>query len=140
LYTQASGQTQVPELRYVIVASGDEIVMAGSLQEALEELFPGSSPETQEDPGFVDAEPGEGEPDEPESDIEATVESLLDDANAALTDAQVALDEGDLGEYQRLVDEARQLIEEAVAIQAGEIAPEESPPESTTTTAPTDST
>jgi uncharacterized protein len=135
LYTQASGQTQVPELRYVIVASGDDIVMERSLQEALEVLFPGSSPETQEDPGFVEGEPDGDTPEEPDDGVESTVESLLDEANALMTEAQTALDDGDLGEYQRLVDEARDLITEAVAIKDGEVAPE-----TTSTTAPTDST
>ncbi|MBK5224412.1 MAG: UPF0182 family protein [Acidimicrobiia bacterium] len=149
LYTEASGETQVPELRYVIVASGDEIVMKPSLQEALETLFPGSSPETLEDPEFVegggDEEPSEGggsgvgEGDGPV--IDATVESLLTEAAAVLAEAETARAD-DLGEYQRLVDEARALIAEAVELSGGEV-PADEPSDSTTTTTaspPTDST
>jgi len=137
LYTEASGQTQVPELRYVIVVSGDRIAMERSLKEALEELFPGSSPETQEDPGFVEGdddteteEPGGGTPsdgpDEP-GDVEpsepgtsGTVSELLEQAGDALSRADAALTRGELGEYQRLVNEARRLIEAAMAASAGQ--------------------
>ena len=38
LYVQAEGDSTVPELERVIVAVGEEVVMANSLQEALEEL------------------------------------------------------------------------------------------------------
>ena len=144
LYTQGSGQTQVPELRYVIVASGDDIIMRGSLQEALEELFPGSTIETQEDPDFID--PEDEEPSDPEDEVEATVESLLNEANDLMNQAQEALDDGDLGAYQSLVDEARELIAQAVAILSeatseGEPADPASPggEASTTTTEPNDS-
>ncbi len=144
LYTQGSGQTQVPELRYVIVASGDDIIMRGSLQEALEELFPGSTIETQEDPEFID--PEDEELSDPEDEVEATVESLLNEANDLMNQAQEALDDGDLGAYQRLVDDARDLIAQAVAI-LSELPPEGEPTDpgssggeaSTTTTEPNDS-
>ncbi|QGG93986.1 UPF0182 family membrane protein [Actinomarinicola tropica] len=138
LYTQASGQTQVPELRHVIVASGERIVMEDSLQEALEELFPGSSPETLEDPEFVEGEETEGEGEEPaegegeegegegetggetDPEVEATVESLLTEANDLLEEADAALRDGSLAEYERLVNEARDRIAEAIAIRDGE--------------------
>ena len=38
LYVQAEGDTTVPELERVIVAAGEDVVIARSLQEALEEL------------------------------------------------------------------------------------------------------
>jgi len=38
LYVQAEGDSTVPELERVIVAVGEQVVMANSLQEALEEL------------------------------------------------------------------------------------------------------
>ena len=38
LYVQAEGDTTVPELERVIVAVGEDVVIAGSLQQALEEL------------------------------------------------------------------------------------------------------
>lgn len=146
LYTRAEGQTQVPELRYVIVASGERIIMRPSLQEALEVLFPGSSPETQEDPEFVEGgeeptEPEDGEePTEPtEPEVEATIEELLRQANQALEEADAALREGSLAEYERLVNEARELLAQAVALAAGE-PPGGTTTSTTSTTAPTDST
>ena len=38
LYVQAEGDNTVPELERVIVAAGEKVIMASSLQEALEEL------------------------------------------------------------------------------------------------------
>lgn len=158
LYTQASGQTQVPELRHVIVASGEDIIMRDSLQEALEELFPGSSVETQEDPEFVEGDPddpedpedpGTGEePEEPtDPEVEATVESLLAEASRLLEEADAALREtGSLAEYERLVDEARDLMIQALELLSTAAPPEGSttsttaPAETTTTTVPSDST
>ncbi|MGY6500407.1 MAG: UPF0182 family membrane protein [Acidimicrobiales bacterium] len=160
LYVQASGQTQVPELRNVIVAYGNEIVMEPSLAAALERLF-GVAPDTGEDPDFVDGVdddlPGEvtdpdgdeGEdPDgddsptppttQPPSDVDDTVEALLASAEASLTAAEEALREGDLGEYQRLVRQATQQISRAQQLLA-EGGGGGSPP-TTAEVVPTDST
>jgi len=155
MYVEASGQTAVPELRNVILAYGDDIVMRSSLQEALEALF-GDAPPTLEDPEFIEggddepadgAEPGETPgstttvppattvpPTTPAPPDGSTVDGLLAQAGEALEAANAALAAGNLGEYQRLVNEAAELIAQAQALSAGE------PPPTTTTTVPTDST
>jgi uncharacterized protein len=144
LYVQAAGATQVPELRNVIVAFGNNIVMQPSLALALEELF-GVLPETGEDPEFVDSppeedvEPGEDEPepsDEPEpppTTVPPTVpdgsaQDLLSQADALFDQADQALRDGDLGEYQRLVRQARDLVQQALNLLNSDAQPAEDQP------------
>ena len=73
LYVQAEGDSTVPELERVIVAVGERVVMANSLQEALEDLtgsrlndlFAGISTGVKTSEGEVDPEPAmDGGPDE----------------------------------------------------------------------------
>lgn len=142
LYVQAAGQTAVPELKNVIVAYGDEVVMRPTLELALTEIF-GASPDTLEDIDPIDPETGElidpdldpdtGEVIEdgeaegegttttttpptttvPADPGDATVEELLAEAAQTLDRANAALADGDLGAYQDLVDEAADLIRRA---------------------------
>jgi uncharacterized protein len=155
LYVQAAGATQVPELRNVIVAFGNDIVMRPSLALALEALF-GVLPETGEDPDFIDGVdddlPGEptepAEPTEPGDDDgppttttpppttppgDETAEELLADAESLFEQADAALRDGDLGEYQRLVREARELIGRALELLGSDVVapPEDVPVDST---------
>lgn len=154
LYVQAAGSTPVPELRYVIVAHGERIVMEESLAESLEELF-GVLPETGEDPDFIEGEtpePGDdGEGDEGEAPGDdgddgtppstttpptttpgqadtRTAAELLADAGELFDEADAALREGDLGEYQRLVREAQQLVARALDLLTAESEPDQTPP------------
>jgi uncharacterized protein len=120
-YVQSSGQSSFPTFRYVAVfTEGEEPVLAETVPEALASLITGEPPP-------LDGE----EPTEPdgETPTDATVDELLADAAAKFDEAQVALEAGDLGEYQDLVEEAGQLIQQARDILAGE-----SPEPSTTTT------
>jgi uncharacterized membrane protein (UPF0182 family) len=97
LYVQAS-QNPVPELRKVIVVSGDKVAMGDTLQEALTTAF-GGAPPTLEAPknGTTPTSPTTPAP------TNASVAQLLADAQAAYDAAQIALKNGDLGEYQRQV-------------------------------------
>ena len=156
LYVQAAGSTPVPELRYVIVAHGERIVMEESLAESLEELF-GVLPETGEDPDFIEGEtpePGDdGEGDEGEAPGDdgddgtppstttpptttpgqadtRTAAELLADAGELFDEADAALREGDLGEYQRLVREAEQLVSRALELLTADEEPAPPPTDS----------
>jgi uncharacterized protein len=150
LYVQAAGATPVPELRNVIVAHGDRIVMRPSLALALEALF-GVLPETGEDPDFVDSPPDEGDETDPgEVDEDTpptttppttappttapsapdgrTAAELLTDADDLFTQAEAALRDGDLGEYQRLVRQAQQLVGRALELLTAEADPDQPTP------------
>jgi uncharacterized membrane protein (UPF0182 family) len=96
-----------PEFRRVIVVYGDKVRWAESLNEALFLVFGESS-----DTGTVDPTPT------PDG---ATVEELLEQAAAAFDLADEALQNGNLADYQRWVDEAQRLIDEAVDLAAGAV-------------------
>jgi len=123
LYTEAEGTTPVPELRKVIVAYGDEVVMEDTLRESLIDLFGPDVPRTLEAPSNGNdqgtgngEEPPTGNGEEPPTTTvpERSVTDLLAEAENLFTQADEALSEGNLGEYQRLVERARALVNEAL--------------------------
>jgi uncharacterized membrane protein (UPF0182 family) len=103
IYLQAAESGGFPEFRRVVVVFGDQIEWAASLDEAIAEVFDVAAPSTPDEP----PEPGEG-------GIPPTVEQLLDRAAQLLNDADAALRAGNLGDYQRLVEEAAELIDQAL--------------------------
>ena len=101
IYLQGD-QNPLPEYRRVVAVYGEQVVMRPTLDEALGVIFEGL--ETPPDGGG-----GEGE-----ELVPTDVAELLAQADALFEQAQLALQEGNLGEYQRLVDEAAGLIEQAI--------------------------
>ncbi len=137
LYVQAQG-TPLPQLKKVIVVSGDRVIMRDSLRESLTELFQ-SSPPTLERQG-VGAPDGPAPPPGPDGTptpttpptVDATVASLLEQANARFTAADEALRRGDLATYQKELETAKGLVK-----QASDAVPKPAPttpPAATTTT------
>jgi hypothetical protein len=98
----------IPEFRRVIVVYGDQVEWAQTLDLALQQVFGEGT----------GAEPVEPLPTTPGGD---TVAELLSEAAAAFQQAEDALTGGDLAEYQRWVNEAERLIEEAQAILEGAV-------------------
>ena len=94
-----------PEFRRVAVVFGDQVEWDETLDGALALVF-GSS---------------DGPVEPPSGPTGDTVEGLLNQAAAAFEAADIALKAGDLAEYQRQVDEAMRLTEEARAILASEV-------------------
>lgn len=143
LYVEAQGDTPVPQLKNVIVAYGDQVEMRSTLQGALEAIF-GEAPETLEDatgdPGDTGSgdDPSGDEPsgDEPTGTTEEQIAALLVQAEDLFAEADQALADGDLGTYQTKVDEARDLVQQAIDLGGAERSGEGS---TTTTTAPPDS-
>jgi uncharacterized membrane protein (UPF0182 family) len=101
----------IPEFRRVIVVYGDQVEWAQTLDAALAQVFGEGTGEEPTDPA---------EPSEPTPGGE-TVAQLLEQAAEAFALADQALTDGDLAEYQRWVDEAERLIEEAQAVIAGSV-------------------
>jgi uncharacterized membrane protein (UPF0182 family) len=141
LYTQASGETAVPELKNVIVVYGDDVVMRPTLQQALEVLF-GAAPETQEetlpDDGVTDGQTG-GDTGATPPDVSSDVAELLAQAGALFEDANAALAAGDLGAYQDLIDEIEGLVSQAEALTEADATgatPTTTPTPTTSTTEP----
>lgn len=129
LYVSAEGTTAVPELKDVIVVSGQQnqrVVMKPTLREALTTLFPGVPVETFEngrsttpDTGAAatpdngsgsttTTTPSSGEPSE-------TAQQLIADAQKILADAETNLkNTGDLGAYQAAVRSAQDKLRQAL--------------------------
>ncbi|MGH8873953.1 MAG: UPF0182 family protein, partial [Acidimicrobiia bacterium] len=97
----------LPEFRRAIVVFGDQVVMRGTLGEALGEVFEADFGTFG---GRVDGDEDDGVA------LPGTARELLDEAAEAFAAAEAALASGDLGEFQRQIDEARRLVEEARAI------------------------
>ncbi|WP_454852130.1 UPF0182 family membrane protein [Promicromonospora soli] len=136
VYIQSTGGTQFPLLRRILVAFGDDIGFADTLDEALDQVFGGDSgvetgeeappqtdvPTDEPDPG---AEPTEeptdeptGEPtDEPGTGGEPSSEldAALQEAAQAMEDANAAQREGDWAAYGDAQDRLQQALEDAIA-------------------------
>jgi uncharacterized membrane protein (UPF0182 family) len=94
IFLEAAGGG-IPEFERIIVVFEDRIEWSTSLASALALVF-----------GDEVGEPSEPEP-------SGDVAALLERAEQAFADAEAALRAGDLAGYQRLVEEARALIEQA---------------------------
>ena len=107
-----SETSSLPELKRVIVASGERIIMRETLAEALEGLLDGEGVSVAEldigEPVDLDAEAGtetgtesqtDGESAAPVLGIDATVLELVQQANAQFEAAQTAQQAGDWAEY-----------------------------------------
>ena len=125
------GSAEIPELARVVLVMGDQVVFEETLAQAVASLV-GAPPPTdveEEDPlaGEDDAPTQPGDDDEPLPPADVDQEALIE-ALEAFARAQAALERGDLGEYQRLVEEARRLVSEAsesAGVDADEVEPDD---------------
>ena len=136
VYVQSSSGTQFPLLRKVLVAFGDEVGFADTLDEALDQVFAGDSgvdagdadgPTTDEvpsvdpeDPGTGDSDGGTPEPSaEPSASPGAGSNQALNEALQEAKDAMVASDEalkaGDFTAYGKAQERLRKAVEAAIA-------------------------
>ncbi len=135
-----SEQTQLPEVKRVIVVFNGKAVMRTTLQEALIGHF-GSAPATLEE-GTEGTVPGAGASPTTPTDPGATpvapnVAALLARAQAAFEAGEAALRSGDLSAYQAKNKEGADLIAQAQrALTAAGSAPSTPPTSTSTTEAP----
>jgi uncharacterized membrane protein (UPF0182 family) len=140
VYIQSTGGTQFPLLRKVLVAFGDDIGFADTLDEALDQVFGGDSGATAGDAGTAEDEApvapptGEGESgteptNEPstEPSTEPTgetgtggagtsdLDAALQEAADALADSDAAQRDGDWAAYGEAQDRLQQALEDAIA-------------------------
>jgi uncharacterized protein len=115
-----SEQTELPEVKRVIVVYGGKAVMRPTLQEALSVLF-GDAPETLEEqpvgPGGGGSTPPPGGGGEAPAD--ASVQALLDQAATAFAEADAALRRGELATFERRYRDGVRLVERAKAATGG---------------------
>ncbi len=139
VYIQSTGGTQFPLLRKVLVAFGDDIGFADTLDEALDQVFGGDSgaqagdagaaaedeaptaPPTGE--GETGTEPsqepsqepsGESTPDSTEAPS-SELDAALQDARQAMEDANAAQRDGDWAAYGEAQERLQQALEDAIA-------------------------
>jgi len=139
VYAQASSGTQYPLLRYVLVAFGDQIGFATTLDEALDQVFGGDSGADAGDAGLdpeveVPVEPGTDPTEQPTDDgstdpgdgatappaagsPQERLNLALEDAQAALEASRVAQTTGSWADYGVAQDDLADALERAIAAQ-----------------------
>ncbi|HEY0187711.1 MAG TPA: UPF0182 family protein [Cellulomonas sp.] len=126
VYVQAASGTQFPLLQRVLVAFGDEIGFASTLDEALDQVFGGddgttggdadSDPATDDSGGGTDDSGGStGTDDSATADAQSRLSAALADANQAVLDGQEALAAGDFAAYGEAQERLQTALEEALA-------------------------
>ena len=106
-------QTTVTEYRFVIVSHNGRAQFGESLGEALGKLFPGFDGDLGDRVGGESPDDDQRRPAEPATDDPA---QLLSQADELLQEANDALTAGSLAEYQAKVDEAGDLIDQALSL------------------------
>ncbi|WP_237225281.1 UPF0182 family membrane protein [Rothia nasisuis] len=121
VYVQSSGDAAYPSLRRVLVGFGEKVGFAPTLEEALDELFSGSSgAETATDAGVNETEAAQATDETAPPVDSADLTSALQDARAAMQDADAAMKAGDwaaYGEAQNRLNEALQRAIDAEGLQ-----------------------
>ncbi|HEX2029818.1 MAG TPA: UPF0182 family protein [Actinomycetota bacterium] len=113
LYLQSSQEeTAIPEMKRIVVVNGERVAFGASLAETLALAIGEAPPE--EEPTPPDEEPTPPPEDEPGPP--ADVAELLLEAERHFEAAEEALRRGDLATYQREIEAARALIEEALEL------------------------
>ena len=112
VYVQASTGTRFPLLQKVLVAFGDEIGFADTLNEALDQVFGGDSGAEAGDAGQEGDTPDDGDPpDDGDASAQQRLATALEAARQAIEASSVALAAGDWVAY----GEAQELLSQAVA-------------------------
>lgn len=148
VYVQSSAGTQFPLLQRVLVAFGEEIGFADTLEEALDQVFEGDAGVEGAEPGQdaeevpdapVDGETPEPSPEPtteptpteepspspspttepaPSGDARARLDAALAEARDALADGQAALADGDFAAYGEAQERLQVALEAAIAAEA----------------------
>jgi hypothetical protein len=126
LFIEATGTTAVPELQFVIVGVGPDVVIANSFEEALELIIPdldidlqGGVATSVKPGGEANIEENSSAPSLPTDDKPSSssnqldVNELLAAANNSFAEASSALRSGDLAGYQDAVEQAAEFIQRA---------------------------
>jgi hypothetical protein len=140
VYLKSTGETSYPTLQRVLVAFGDKVGFAPTLDGALKQLFGGDSGAAAGDSdntGQTPPTPGETPP--PSAGAQADLKAALEAANAAIKAGQTALAAGDFAAYgeeqKKLAAALQKALDAEVKIPVA--APEATPtPEATPSATP----
>ncbi|MFC8304429.1 UPF0182 family protein [Specibacter sp. NPDC057265] len=141
VYVKSTGSTSYPTLQRVLVAFGNKIGYAATLDEALDNLFGGDSGAAAGDFGLDKEEPGTGGSSTdgsgtPAGGGNAALTKALTDASAAIKDGQAALAKGDFAAYGETQKRLEAAIAAALAAEGAAPAAPASPEASATPAAP----
>jgi hypothetical protein len=125
VYVQSTGSTSYPTLQRVLVAFGDKVGFAPTLDEALKSLFGGNAGASAGDAGNKQpSQPSQPSGSTAANDANAQLNQALQDAKKALTDSQSALQAGNFSDYgaaqQRLSDAVQRALDAEAKLQAAE--------------------
>lgn len=138
VYVESSGKTSFPLLKKVLVAFGDQVGFADTLDEALDQVFGGDSGASAGDANNSTAESSgakgsadnnssssnsDGDSntsDSSTSQHSAALQKALDDANQAIKDSDAALQKGDFSAYGEAQQRLKEAVTKAVEAQQGE--------------------
>lgn len=99
IYIQSTGEdNNLPEVKRVIVAYENQIVMKESLQEGLNEVF-----------GIQEEDP-EAEPEEDQTKVTGTIQELIIKANNLFEEASQAQRQGNWAEYGEYLDDLQDIL------------------------------
>jgi uncharacterized membrane protein (UPF0182 family) len=112
VFVVAGAGNAIPELKRVVLVNGGDVAVGNTFQDALAQSVGGTTPTP---------------PTEPPPTQGGTVADLLNQALQAFQRADVALRAGDLATYQREIDNAQQLIQQANQLSGGTASPSPSP-------------
>ena len=121
VYVRSAGETSYPVLQRVLVAFGEQIGFAPTLDEALDQVFGGDSgAEAGDSDAAGEAESGEaGGPSEGGDEQPAGVDEALERARTAMQEADEALSDGDFGAYGEAQERLRAALEDAIDAEGG---------------------
>ncbi|ABS02681.1 hypothetical protein FHR75_000919 [Kineococcus radiotolerans] len=128
IYAQSTGDNSFPRLSRVVAVFGDNIAIANTLDEALDEVFGGNSgagagdegapPPTAGTPAPTDGATGGPAPDPATGDAQVQLQQALDNAKRAIQDSSAALAEGDFTKYGEAQQRLRAAVDAASAAEA----------------------
>jgi len=113
------GRNGIPQFKRVVASFDSRIEIADSLDQVLIQLFGDSGPSVGDGSG---SDGGDTTPPPLDGTIQEQVEQLLAQAQVAFEEADAALRAGDLALYQQKIDEARGYVEQANQIIADAVA------------------
>lgn len=135
VYLQSKGATSFPTLQRVLVAFGNKIGFAATLDEALDDLFGGDSGAAAGDANVEKvpdaAGPGTGGTTPSETSTNPALATALQEASAAITEGQAALAKGDFTAYGTAQKKLETAIAAAIAAEGAVATPSTPAPTAT---------
>lgn len=116
VYVRSAGETSYPVLQRVLVAFGEQIGFAPTLDAALDQVFGGDSGAQAGDAGQAPEEDEEGATGgtQPGETADQALANALDKAKRAMEDSDKALQDGDFASYGEAQTRLREALDEAM--------------------------